>query len=374
MNIAIFGTKREAIYLYNQIKENNLGKIIIFIDNDKSKCGQLIDGIEIISYDKFQENSEIIDAVIIAMRGSNSRLEVMNQLECCRVKKGFFLFSYFDYKKKVSNIDDAIFWLNERIVMPYLEYNVTYSCNLKCKGCTHFSNLVGDEEFADFDSFKNDIDQVTKHVDIAELRLLGGEPLLHKELKKFVAYARESCPHADIFVVTNGLLIPQISDDLLECMAECNVGFHISNYIPTSKMIERISEHLKMFDVKYFIEDNIINEFGKTLDMKGTSNPFMAQKACISLGCRNLKDGRIYKCPFEALIDIFAKKYCFDEVLKINKGFNIYDNSNDWEIVLKKMLESPVELCKFCSESCEMFKWEVRTNPEKNDWIVSKYV
>ena len=35
MNVAIWGTKKEAIYLAEQIKSNSKGNVICFVDNDE---------------------------------------------------------------------------------------------------------------------------------------------------------------------------------------------------------------------------------------------------------------------------------------------------------------------------------------------------
>jgi len=48
--------------------------------------------------------------------------------------------------------------------------------------------------------------------------------------------------------------------------------------------------------------------------MSGDSNVVSAQKACISLGGRFLKNGKLYKCPFEGLIGYFADFYHYENI------------------------------------------------------------
>ena len=254
--------------------------------------------------------------------------------------------------------------------MPYVEYNIVDSCNLKCKGCTHFANLCGDKKTSSYDTFCQDLIQVSKKAYVVQLRLLGGEPLLHPDLNLFVDKAREILPKADISIVTNGLLINKVSKELFYSMRKNNVGFYISRYIPTDGRIEKIINILEEENVDYFIEKDVIKEFGKSLDMKGTSNTQKAQKACISLGCRFLRNGRLYKCPFEGLIDIFADFYEYKNIPLI-RGYDIYDGNIDWGKKLDELFYYPVEMCKYCAEKCEIFTWKVEANPKKEDWIVS---
>jgi len=64
---------------------------------------------------------------------------------------------------------------------------------LKCKGCTHFASLCGDNNFADVDEFKRNLAQIAEKVYIGQLRLLGGEPLLHKGIADSKAFKGNFC-------------------------------------------------------------------------------------------------------------------------------------------------------------------------------------
>lgn len=335
-------------------------------------------GVPVISVDFLEKLYEKeIDAVIIATRGNYSRLCIIQQLKRTKIKRvGIFKFSAHDFRKKIQFDEFAdskyIVWLYklEKPVLPYLEVNVEDACNLKCKGCTHFSNLFEELSSADLQQFKQDIMQIRKKSYVIQLRLLGGEPLLNKELHKFVEISRKSLPNADISIVTNGLLIPKQKPELFEIMRDNNVGFLITKYKPTMHMKDKIENILQKNKVDYFFERDMVYEFTKTLSMKGDSNTEVSQKMCISLGCRFLRNGRLYKCPFEGLIDKFALAYGYETVLKEERGFDIYDNIIDWEKKLEQYWSSAIPICKYCAEKSENFKWEVKKNPQKEDWLV----
>lgn len=75
----------------------------------------------------------------------------------------------------------------DAVVYPYkavlpelmqLEVHLADHCNLNCKGCSHFSNLVSSAKFADFNQFRKDILQLTHYFSqIHTFFLLGGENL-----------------------------------------------------------------------------------------------------------------------------------------------------------------------------------------------------
>lgn len=373
--LAIFGIKKEAHYLYHWIRRNMLGEVMVFVDNDLNKQGMHIEGIPVVSFKELQQMyGDCINTVIIAARGSYSRWEIFCQLKDNGINNiGLFKFSYSDYKKKIHNLSDSVIWIEniEKPFITYLEYNVTDSCNLKCKGCSHFSNLFDKDSMSNYNQFYKDLNQISKNAYIAHLRLLGGEPLLHPELCQFMEAARKIIPYADINVVTNGLLIPSQSKDLFESMRKNDIGFHITRYRPTDQQMNRISNVLKQENINYCIENKCVEEFSKILDMKGSSDGRVSQEVCQNKQCRFLRNGKLFKCPIEGLIECFAERYGYIDIPLI-RGVDIYDDKLNWVEILEKYYTNPVDMCKFCSEKGETFTWKVQSQPQKEDWIVGQ--
>lgn len=384
MNLAVWGTKSEAVYLGEQIEENVLLNLKYFIDNNKKNWGTTIlcgggqKEIHSFSYlvDQYKKD---IDAIIIAVRGTHSRLSIIQQLEMAGIEHiGIFKFSAHDFGKKIKMDEkgnsEYIVWLNKssKPVIPYLETHIMDSCNLNCKGCTHFSNLFDTNSEVIFRKFKEDINRIAQKCDVVQLRLLGGEPLLNTECHTYISCARKALPHADIDVVTNGLLILRQNETLFSIMRANHVGFHISQYLPTTKIKDLIEAKCKEEKVDYFFERDVIAEFAKHLSVRGDNDTEKSQIACVSRGCRFLRNGRLYKCPTEGLIDKFAERYGYNNILDEPKGFDIYDDTVDWKLQLKNYLDLPVPVCKYCAEKREMFKWTIRNQPEADDWLVAR--
>jgi molybdenum cofactor biosynthesis enzyme MoaA len=72
-------------------------------------------------------------------------------------------------------------------MLPYIvETHLVDHCNLNCKGCSHFASLVPGEVFTDIEIFKRDIARLSQiFIDVYEIRLMGGEPLLHPDIDTF---------------------------------------------------------------------------------------------------------------------------------------------------------------------------------------------
>ena len=116
----------------------------------------------------------------------------------------------------------------------YLETHVADICNLKCRGCMHFSNIAIHPNYPDLQEFERDFSRLSElFSNIFIIRLMGGEPLLNPKLHDYIKVVRQYFPAAELRIVTNGLLIPKQPDDLWEVMRECHAAMDISPYPPT---------------------------------------------------------------------------------------------------------------------------------------------
>ena len=76
------------------------------------------------------------------------------------------------------------------IVVPHLEWHVTHNCNLSCEGCTHFTNH-GHNWTVSLDELKTWFSSWNKKISPRRLAILGGEPLIHKDIVEIVKITHE---------------------------------------------------------------------------------------------------------------------------------------------------------------------------------------
>ena len=110
----------------------------------------------------------------------------------------------------------------------YIETHLVDHCNLKCKGCSHFSGLAP-EQFISVDSFYNQMERLSQITNIRTLRLMGGEPLLHPKMVDFFVVARSFFPDSEIVLVSNGILLNTLSDEQIHLLNENNIALCISD-------------------------------------------------------------------------------------------------------------------------------------------------
>lgn len=370
MRIAIWGAGKFGYFIKNQLDKRDDVTVVGFIDSN-IQTEKRADDIEIMILSQIGKYR--IDFILVAIMKYSSVLKQLPKEDVCRI--GIIKGSVYKLKKELSEDileDQNILWLKnieyQKPFLDHLETNIMDSCNLNCRGCSHFSNLFLQNTHIPFKTFCKDLGKIAKHVWIGTLYLLGGEALLNEQLTDYIEYARKVSPLTEIEIVSNGLLIPQQSEKFYQCCRENDVLISISGYNPTLLMKEKIINTLEENKVNYEFRQDV-SSFGKNIDLQGKADPEIAFRRCREKDCHFFRDGKLYKCPFEALGNHFFAHYNID--IQLNGGIDIYDPNLNWNEVIAKMDEEPINSCCYCGEE-ERMEWKIENHPKLEDWIIRK--
>lgn len=353
-----------------------------FLDNNKAKQGNDIKGLPVLNpcRDLFSDSAENV-YVFIAVIDWRVRSELAEQLYSYGLERIYYVGEdvywqkarFFEGSKLIPRYATKAKPASDGKLEPvfrYIETHVMDGCNLKCKGCTHFSNLFPTDAAVPLEQFERDIKRLKEICDVKKLRLLGGEPLLHRELLKFMKIARGAFPYSDVRVVTNGLLIDRQDEELLSYMREHEIFFDISWYPPMLQRKEEILSFLDNRRIKYHAFETEIYEFSRCLTLSDIHDPEISQLKCGSRYCTILRDGKLYKCALAAYLPEYRR--AFGVNIREEPGMDIYHDSidkiRDFSVACVK---DPIDMCRYCTEQPESFSWGARPHPEKEDWLVS---
>ncbi len=369
MKIAIWGAGNFGQYIGKQLLENKEIEVVCFID--KKKYGEKVLGIDVMKPDELLLNNvRDIDIVLVAFMNGVDLYDELHLYENYKfgIVKNFVFVERLQLETELLK-DKNIFWVEDKTkpLLPTLETNIVDFCNLNCKGCSHFSNLYKKGDMVTFENFREDLLQIACNIHVYRLNLLGGEALLNNRLIEYMEYARRIMPMTDIWVITNGLLLLKQKEDFFRCCIDNNVGIDISEYEPTSLIIDDIIKLLDKYGVRYNVRNNK-GDFGKNIDMSGSADRVEAMQRCRENKCHFFREGKIYKCPFAALGNKFFMHYNLD--IRLNEGTDIYDENLDWKELVHRLICEPVEACKYCGEEVR-FAWEVSNRPSMDEWIVN---
>jgi cyclic pyranopterin phosphate synthase len=108
-----------------------------------------------------------------------------------------------------------------------LEYNLVDHCNLSCRECSHLSPYVRKNALP-FEIFARDLAAVASVFRVRRFRFVGGEPLLNKDILRFVAATRASGIAPRIEIASNGVLVPRAPDELFDAIDSLSLSIYPS--------------------------------------------------------------------------------------------------------------------------------------------------
>lgn len=272
-----------------------------FIDNSIDKQGGIIEGSQVISIEDYLRSR---DAQIVVAASAKNTPDIVKQLEqnLLEHKTDFFLFHEF-----INFIFPIIsVYCYDKSYVALAQISLTERCSLKCKNCAHGCYAVDNSTVKDLN-----LEQVYKSADsfffkvdyIKEFVLIGGEPLLYKNLVASITYIGERYRRRiGIYsITTNGTIIPD--EKLLEACKKYNVLFRISNY---GRQLPRLKENyaklitiLKKENVSFILSeeeaewvDYGFGNFDRNLETEKLIEAFDACKT----PCREVRENRFYFC------------------------------------------------------------------------------
>ena len=360
-NVIIWGAGINGLKLKRNLEKfTESVKVCFFCDNNTKKQGCSLEGVKILSYDQIvQMYEEGWDGSIVI-----SVLQLADIVENVRksgVKAKVYGVSHKWYLRENSHykvLTDLLYGIDvTRPRLDYFEYHVSWHCNLKCKGCIHFSN-VAKEEFGDLEKYKCDIQRLKElYWGVGTIRIMGGEPLLNKNFLEFCIVSRNLFPDASIKVATNGLLIPNLDTEVLKVMSAYGIGFDITQYPPTSILKEKIELKCMENDVVFGMTP-LRDKFYDSSNLKGDSNGELEWESCLSNDCHFLDNGHIAVCALPILYEKFKgilnvnMEICDEDII------NIYDKELDG-FSLNERLSRPMPACRYCNaRKPKWFEWQ----------------
>lgn len=208
---------------------------------------------------------------------------------------------------------------------------LTNKCNLNCFACGYGCEdkehnwFISEEQFVStLQKLKGtNIEGCTRYV----INLTGGDPMLHKDWKKFALLAAEMFPDSTCFLSTSGPLLATLDDDILMECHNKNVRFGITLY-PSMKLLpmyQAIEEKFKRLGILDYLSWNPIRIiFGK---------PFIEEnkngKDCFQYNFPKIDYCFIYKDNLYNCQNLFYQDMKND---KISTSYNVSNITNNCDL------------------------------------------
>ena len=319
---------KNDVYIYGfglagkWIADNLMDKynVLGFIDTDHKKTDKSHNGLKVITPNtakgKINSNSIIVNTVIDIQ-------DVVDILKTIPSKEviplGLYL-SDLDINKFKNNLDELDSFIeyslsavkkchegyfNElELFLRSVDLVITEKCSLKCKDCSNLMQYYEKPENVDFEEIVHDFDLLLEKVNhIYEVRLIGGEPFMNKDIYKILDYLYTKDKISKIVVYSNAMI--PIKHEYINILKNEKLVFSLTNYGELAKNTPKVIEQLEKLEVSYrlhepenWTDSGTIKYFNRNNDeLKSIFND------CCGKNLLTLSDNKLYRCPFAANAD-----------------------------------------------------------------------
>lgn len=359
MSVVIWGTDFTAEQLFNVVRQEE--DVIGFIDNNPDKWGGEFLGKPIASPDVLKEKIGEIDKIYLGTSYEHFE-DLWRQIK--KIDSAFDEIFGIDKSNNIYKVDYSS--VGGKPWLSYLEFDAVRMCNLNCRGCCHFSNIVTERgEYTEEEMVKDfsKLSELFENIEV--IRIVGGEPLLNKNLDKIIYGIRSFFPKSKIEIVSNGLLVTSLSDEVAEAISKEEVVLCITQYEKTTTVMPQIKEFCKNKNINVVVFGYDRDEFKKVINLKGDSDGAHIFEQCISRKCTTLYKGKITHCWLEAYVDVFNKKYNTD--IPEDQGIDLHAANSGEEI--KEFLAKESMSCSYCTKPVNIDWSSGKNDALMDDWV-----
>jgi len=258
------------------------------------------------------------------------------------------------------------------ISIPYLEIPITHVCNLHCDGCCYYANY-NLAAMASAAEIRTSVTAWTQRIKPGMVKILGGEPLINRQLPEIFLAVRQLFPEAHVQVITNGLQLdkcPLLPHLLTMPNTSLSVSIHSNEEIYLGKLQESlnvISGWIGTYGIKVIMSDNRIvwkrhyRGLGPNMQPYNDGDYKASWRACPARECLVLHEARLWKCPQLASLHHVADKFA----LRDNPAWHPYlayqgiaADCTDDELRLH-LKRGPEAACGMCPVNGETYEKDI---------------
>jgi len=251
-----------------------------------------------------------------------------------------------DLESSQEKVKHAIRQFDGKIVIPSIDVIVTEKCTLACSDCANLMPYFKKPKNVDFELICSSLDNIFSVADeIIELRILGGEPFIIKDIDKLINYCTGKLNANRVVIYSNATILPR--PNAINAMKNKNVFVEITDYGELSKALDKTRVAYDQENILYSVEGlpDTWDDSGDIIHPKrsaeGNQNIF---DTCCAKYLFTLMHGKLYRCPFSASLNYI------DHNLGDANDYVDLTSDESLKMRLQSFIYSPryVPSCEYC--------------------------
>lgn len=316
--------KYNNIYIYGfgltgkWLSENLNKKVEAFIDTDEKKSGFQHNSVKVLSVNDAEKILGPNDLIIVTIVDIQDIIYILDKKfsKTQWLPLGPYL-KEIDFKNSINNTVEDIDFIkysaeavekcqnafinNDPLFLRSLDVVISEKCSLKCKDCSNLMQYYLEPRNFSFDQVKNEFEELTKNIrHIFEIRLIGGEPFMNKEIYEIIDYFLDHKKITKLVIYTNGTI--PLKKDRIEKYSNSKLVFTITDYGTLSKNTDKVHDLLKELSVttRRHPPENWTDS-AKIFDFKRDEKEMKELfEVCCGKNLLTTMNGKLYRCPFAA--------------------------------------------------------------------------
>lgn len=290
----------------------------------------------------------------------------------------------------------------------YVEAYITNVCNYSCAHCQSLNNFAFKGHQL-WEEHRHEYEVLSNLIDIDTLQIMGGEPTLNPDFKKWVSGLSNLWPNSKLQISTNGSNLDKFDTTIYEILSKhkgtlwitCHDTELYDKFLNFSKSFlgnivsDKFADNNGNYNCKEEYEKSktdstvqlktisrtIIDNHGvgvildwsqsfvssaiellddQRLKIKYNSDPVKAHDICYFKKCHQINKGKLYKCPLVSVLPDFLNQFNVeisdeDKLLAYSYQPLSIDNKNVSEFI--DSINDPIPQCKFCPSNYTKHKF-----------------
>jgi len=206
---------------------------------------------------------------------------------------------FIEYTLKAVELCHKNYLNNNKKFLHSVDIVISEKCSLNCKDCSNLMQYYKNAQNLNYEMIKEDFEKLSKKMDhIFEVRLIGGEPFMNKDIYRIIDYFIDHKKITNLVVYTNATI--PLKAELMKKFSTPKLVFSITDYGNLSKNTQKVIDVLKIENIPYrSMPPNNWTDSAVIKDQKRTEEGMIdIFKRCCGKNLFTIMYGKLYRCPF----------------------------------------------------------------------------